>query len=83
MGSQPSLGCGPEFGTHVIHFSALVGAGQMPEPVGQKPEAMLLRILPVQERFPVQGVDGKDEAPELDGDVFVLRPGDLLVYRKR
>ena len=52
----------------------------MPEPVGQKPEAMLLRILPVQERFPVQGVDGKDEAPELDGDVFVLRPGDLLVY---
>ena len=58
----------------------MVVAGQMPEPVGQKPEAMLLRILPVQERFPVQGVDGKDEAPELDGDVFVLRPGDLLVY---
>ena len=29
------------------------------------------------------GGDGKDEAPELDGDVFVLRPGDLLVYRKR
>lgn len=52
----------------------MVVAGQMPEPVGQKPEAMLLRILPVQERFPVQGVDGKDEAPELDGDVFVLRP---------
>ena len=58
----------------------MVVTGQMPEPVGQKPEAMLLRILPVQERFPVQGVDGKDEAPELDGDVFVLRPGDLLVY---
>ena len=81
--SQPSLCRRQHFGTQFIHFRAVVVAGQMPEPVGQKPEAMLLRILPVQERFPVQGVDGKDEAPELDGDVFVLRPGDLLVLRKR
>ena len=61
----------------------MVVAGQMPEPVGEKPEAMFLGLLPVQERFPVQGVDGKDETSELDGGAFAPRPGDLLVYWER
>ncbi len=71
------------FGTQFIHFRAVIVTCQMPEPVGQKPEAMLLRFLPIQESFPVQGVDGKDEASKLDGDILILRPGNLPVYWKR
>ena len=55
----------------------------MPEPVGEKPEAMFLGSCPYRSVSRVQGVDGKDETSELDGGAFAPRPGDLLVYWER
>ena len=81
LGIQPALRAGQHDVAQVVHFRAVIVPGQMPEPVGQQAEAMFPDVLPVEQGFSVQRVDGKDETAELDRGVAVPGSARLSVPR--